>query len=276
MTAADSARDHGRVPQPRIIVTMNHRDRTTRHRHPHPHASPPCAPSEEFTRSAVLEYGALLLFPVLLADFVFWWWVDFRVYTRSLKEDACVEYVTFWCLLGTAALALLALRRAHGRQRWRSWFYLLCTLFCLVIAMEEISWGQRLMGVEPPAWFAHHSTQREINVHNVFQKWTGIKARHVVAAVMLLYGVLLPCLRRGHRLRASLDRRDIPIPPRFLVLGFLLASLAMIDLPTGREEEIGECFFSICLLLFMGHECLQLSAAARRPVVVLEDASASV
>lgn len=64
----------------------------------------------------------------------------------------------------------------------------------------------------------------------------------------------VPFLPTGHRLRAPLDRRFIPIPPRFLAVGFFMGAGAMVDLPSGREEEIGECFFSICLLMFMAHE----------------------
>ncbi len=174
-----------------------------------------------------------------------------------------MEYVTFWCLLSAAAVALLTMRLAPRKPKFQLWFYRLTALFCLLVALEEISWGQRLLGIASPAFFVHNSTQEEINMHNILQKWTGIKSKHVAACCMLLYGVILPFLAGGHRLRAPLDRRGIPIPPRFLAIGFFLGAVAMVDIPTGREEEIGECFFSICLLLFMFYEHLQIIGPVR-------------
>jgi len=207
--------------------------------------------------SALLRGVSLLFFPILFADLVFWRLADPHVYDFSLMEDGPLEYVTFWCLLAAAMVALLngwqMVSRGAGRRRW---FYQLVALFGLLVALEEISWGQRMMGVASPSFFVRNSTQEEINVHNVLQKWTGIKFKHLAGCFMLLYGVVLPFLPTGHRLRAPLDRRGIPIPPRFLAVGFFMGAGAMVDLPSGREEEIGECFFSICLLIFMAHERL--------------------
>jgi hypothetical protein len=39
----------------------------------------------------------------------------------------------------------------------------------------------------------------------------------------------------------------------FLGSGFLIATLFMIDVPTGNEEEIGEFLYSLCFLLMMLH-----------------------
>ena len=33
--------------------------------------------------------------------------------------------------------------------------------------MEEISWGQRIFGIESPEWFLKHNRQVETNVHNL-------------------------------------------------------------------------------------------------------------
>ena len=36
-----------------------------------------------------------------------------------------------------------------------------------LVGMEEISWGQRMFGVAPPAFFHDNSRQDEINIHNL-------------------------------------------------------------------------------------------------------------
>jgi hypothetical protein len=208
-----------------------------------------------------LSATALALFPLLLIDLILWGLVDPEIYRYSLMEDGPLEYATFGCLLLAALMALGAALRATRRSGRGGRFYWVVSLFGLLVALEEISWGQRLLGIASPAFFLRYSTQEEVNAHNVFQKWTGIKSKHLAGGWMLFYGVALPAMRARSRLRAAFERRAIPIPPRFLVPGFALGAGAMIDLPTGREEEIGECFFAICLLLFMAFEYLELGGA---------------
>jgi hypothetical protein len=69
---------------------------------------------------------------------------------------------------------------------------------------------------------------------------------------MFLYGVILPWVEEKKKYDLSwLKNKFLVIPPTFLIPGFLMATLLMLDFQTGYEEEIGEMFFSICFLLMM-------------------------
>jgi hypothetical protein len=46
-------------------------------------------------------------------------------------------------------------------------FYLLLSLFFLLAFLEEISWGQRILGIETPDLIAKVNRQNEINIHNL-------------------------------------------------------------------------------------------------------------
>ena len=200
----------------------------------------------------MIRVVAIAVFPVLSIVFVVLYLVDRAAYMESLREDGVVENLTVVCLVLAAAVALSVARAVRRRPGASGGFYVVFAVICLLGALEEISWGQRLLGVEPPAFFKKHSRQRETNAHNVFETLTTLKVKDLAPVAFIAYGIVLPFVaRRRPGLRRLLERYHIVLPPPFLALGFALGCLAMLDRPTRREEEIGEFFLSLCLLLFM-------------------------
>ncbi len=112
-------------------------------------------------------------------------------YFQSIQEDEYIEWATVWAFLlaGVAAFVLAArFRAATARFPW--YFYGL-GLFCVLVAMEEFSWGQRVIGYRPPVYFLENNFQQELNIHNVID--TGIR-KLVLSLAILGYGVALPLL----------------------------------------------------------------------------------
>ncbi len=62
-------------------------------------------------------------------------------YRALLQEDRIVEWTTVWLFLAAAFVGL------RGALTHRRVFDGLVALFCLFVAGEEISWGQRLPGI---------------------------------------------------------------------------------------------------------------------------------
>jgi hypothetical protein len=90
------------------------------------------------------------------------------VFAELSKEDHLIEYLqVFMLLLG----AFWAGRCAYLFYKSRNFIH--CTIFFLsavglfFIAGDEISWGQRIFGVETPESFKAINTQEEITVHNL-------------------------------------------------------------------------------------------------------------
>lgn len=190
--------------------------------------------------------------PGLFVFFALLYVVDSDSYDRVLDEDGPVEWLTFFCLMTAAALAWRIARRLRGSGDVRRWFFIAFCLGSLFSGFEEISWGQRLFGIESPEFFMERSDQQEINLHNVLQPILNLKTKHVAGVVLALYGVALPLLARSKPNVASLCRRvGLVVPPMSMLAAWLLAGLAMIDEPTGYEEEIGEFLFSVCFVLLM-------------------------
>lgn len=96
--------------------------------------------------------------------------MDRRLFHAMSGEDLALEWASALLILAGGALILAA-----GASRWKSGdrnrIDLLVTLgfggLFLLIAMEEISWGQRVIGFETPGAMAEANWQNEFNFHNL-------------------------------------------------------------------------------------------------------------
>ena len=72
--------------------------------------------------------------------------LDPDVFYRSVQEDEWLEWATVWAFLGGTLAFAAAARAQWASVRRLPWFLGGVALFCFLVAMEEISWGQRLIG----------------------------------------------------------------------------------------------------------------------------------
>lgn len=126
-------------------------------------------------------------------------------YWDAMQEDRVVEW---WTALLFLAAGVIALQRAIRQRRLGD---ALVGLFCLFVAGEEVSWGQRLIGYMPPAAFLEHNTQQELNLHN-FRDVLG-QPKWLLAGILAGYGVLVPVAARVQLGRRALDAVRLTAPP---------------------------------------------------------------
>ncbi len=106
---------------------------------------------------------------------------------------------------------------------------------------EEISWGQRVFGIETPEFFAEANAQKETNLHNLVVGGTNINKLvfgKILAGGLFGFLVLVPvAYRRSPNVRQWCDRLGIPVPR----LQHTLAILAVVLLvETSRATKRGE------------------------------------
>jgi len=116
----------------------------------------------------------MLQFCIIVAMYAILW---FDGPTRRLTaEDRFVETLgAIMFLVSSVGFGLAYFRssrlrykvKGQAEQTRKNIFYLLLSLFFLLAFLEEISWGQRIFGVETPAIFAKYNHQEEINIHNL-------------------------------------------------------------------------------------------------------------
>ena len=86
-----------------------------------------------------------------------------------LQENRPVELLTFLFLMAGGIGALMLGRHYHKRENQSlivTFFYLF-GLLLLITGMEEISWGQHVLGFSTPESMTSINQQGEVNIHNL-------------------------------------------------------------------------------------------------------------
>ena len=192
-------------------------------------------------------------------------------YYRWLQEDEALEWITFWAFAGASILAfLLAARQRRGGTRL-PWFLLGVGVFCFFVAGEEISWGQRLLGFRPPAYFLETNFQQELNFHNVVE--TSLR-KLVLKAVIIGYGIVLPLLALFRPLRRLLRWAGVQAPSPALLPAFGVAFAIYQVYPWRFSGELVELMLGLGLFYALLLETWRPAAEkggglARRPFLVV-------
>ena len=196
----------------------------------------------------ILTYGLVLLHHDKEA-FLFW-----------IREDGLVEWLTFVALIMMSAFSFFmsfefSRSGVEGRAK-KVWLFL--GFLFLFGAMEEISWGQRILGVESPEWFLKHNRQFETNVHNLVIY--GVNLNKVVfgrflGIMVLIYMLATPILYRLNRkFKNLINRWAIPIPQNYQILLFIIVN-AILQYHLGLTKKVSEmrelsnCFFFFLVLI---------------------------
>ena len=88
---------------------------------------------------------------------------------RSMNtEGGFIEYGTSLAFLLAAIFAFpIGRYLLDNREKFLGYFYYLITAGFFLIGMEEISWGQKLIGLESSEFFETYNSQEEITLHNL-------------------------------------------------------------------------------------------------------------
>lgn len=105
-------------------------------------------------------YTSMGLVAIHLVDWMPW--VDFKIY---LDEDGVFEMATaFFAILASLIMLYVCFQQRSWRAR------LLTSLLGVgffLFGMEEISWGQRIVGWDTPVWLKAINDQGETTLHNL-------------------------------------------------------------------------------------------------------------
>lgn len=179
--------------------------------------------------------------------------------TTYAVEDGFIEWCTVLALLCGAfvcAKRIVALRSVRN-PRFLT-IVLLLTLFCIFGAGEEIAWGQRIIGLETPEYFAQRNTQEEIGFHNMKIRIGGkdVKINKLVfgtglAVMLLIYlFVMTPAYRRHTGFAIFLDSFAVPMPRNYQIAGYLAVVLFVeLIIESTKRGEMTEFAGSIIFAL---------------------------
>jgi len=136
-------------------------------------------------------------------------------------EDGVFENLTAVFYVSGSLFCLIGFFTSHRRSPWLVKYSLLgWTALLFFLGMEEISWGQRVLGVETPEFIASRNLQNETNLHNFSSTYLN---RLFYSSVFLL-GVAIPSLTiLSSRFASIVTRLSIQLPQPQLIVPFILA-----------------------------------------------------
>jgi hypothetical protein len=173
------------------------------------------------------------------------------LFTWITREDSVSESVSAICYLMAACIFFIE----WVRGGFRNIFVLGYALLFLFVGGEEISWGQRLVGIQTPQALMELNVQKEANLHNI----DGIHqhVRKIGLLVVLTIAVLMPLTQRFvpvmQRLYARLMIPVVPLwtlPLTILSFIFMAVPRMLFDKPVFSLDEIGELYLSLVFLFF--------------------------
>ncbi|MCY4290555.1 MAG: hypothetical protein OXC72_02195 [Roseovarius sp.] len=163
--------------------------------------------------------------------------------TQYVTEDGILEWLT--------VLALASISGMIAQRLWLGFIYfnlrqklVLGTLALLAAfgALEEISWGQRLLAIQSPEFFQQYNAQVETNIHNLIINDVNMNkmvfAKGILIIFMVYLFVITPLCRHSARLRALADSWAVPLPKTYHVVGYLVVILAVEGLINLQDHEV--------------------------------------
>lgn len=182
------------------------------------------------------------------------------------SEDGIVEWLTVFCFLA-AGIVAAGLLRHRARMTKLAFLYMFgLALLFMVCAGEEISWGQRLFGIQTPHGLLPINEQQEMNIHNI--GFLEIHPVDLLSALMFLFGMLGPVVLAlvGRKTGFAWRRYVSPLylVPCFAVSGLFgtirRSVLPVLAAPWGYDKafwksmataQISEMYWGLCFLLAM-------------------------
>ena len=172
------------------------------------------------------------------------------VIRKLCAEDGVIENLTALLYFAASALFVFGAVVLRGRNVWL-WGL---ALMCFLVAGEEISWGQRIIGVQTPEALRERNVQGEMNLHNI----EGVHGSVRKLALLVILGIcfVVPLADRFvPPIRRLLERVRMPVYP-LAATGIAALAILLMAVPRllGRVlftiDELGEVYLSIGFLAF--------------------------
>lgn len=196
-----------------------------------------------------IEILLYTLFAVFSVSTVFYLYYYNPVnFSLVVAEDHFAEYATSVCF-GLAGIILLALSLLRAKKL-RRLIWMLIGVVAIIIAGEEISWGQRIFYVGTPDVLAKYNVQNELTLHNLDVIESSYS--HIFLSYLILIYIVfsLMLIFFMPRVKQIFDDVGLPVIQFKLTPIFLLAPSFFIFKPTIYADEIGELFLGIAALMW--------------------------
>ena len=179
-------------------------------------------------------------------------------FLKYVREDGPVEYPTAFFLFFSSLVCLYRIfqYRKLKKPLWVLTWAVLVFLFFFA-AGEEISWGQRIFGIESGNFFLHHNKQAEMNFHNLvvdgqsLNVWIFSRLMFVVLIIYFIFSRLM--VWKIPFIRNLVNKFRVPLPRNQHIIMMLVATLMILLIQLSKESELHELSFAFIFFLIFLH-----------------------
>lgn len=207
-------------------------------------------------RLSLLEKGTLMVIAIMLITGYWLYYTDRDSFFRYVVEDGVVEWLS---VLGLLSASVVCFRRFFMLFKNRTWWFLaILFVFAVILffgAGEEISWGQRLLGLKSSEFFEKNNAQGETNLHNLVVD--GVKLNKLIftlalGVAMIMYLLAVPLLyNKNTGARRLMNSTGVPVPRTYQVIFFVLFAALASLIPHEKNAELLECVTGLMLFLII-------------------------
>jgi hypothetical protein len=175
-------------------------------------------------------------------------------------EDGIIEWYTVDALLMCAAVCgwrFFRLRKVRSPLFLAMLGFL--TLLFVFGAMEELSWGQRMLGRESSEFFLENNAQGETNFHNLVVGETKLNRlifSRLLGFLVISYIIIFPILyAKLSWVKNLASTFAVPVPKLIYIVSYLIVGLSypLLDAFSTKKGELlefGGCFLFLLILAF--------------------------
>lgn len=204
------------------------------------------SPSPLFTMQQFINWSYGIIISFFFVSFVFYIFTNYPVfYSKLIVEDGIVEYATFSSYFFAAIIFFLSAIKSKSKSPIGPTIF---AVGCFILAMEEISWGQRFFSLQSNSFFLENNLQKEINLHNLFHHRAFLV---IFFSGVLSWAVLWPVLLRTKFsiLLILQEKLNVPLVPTILWPSFCIACFFLVLDSPKRGEEIYELYLGVLFFI---------------------------
>ncbi|MGE4587406.1 MAG: hypothetical protein AB7D05_08705 [Mangrovibacterium sp.] len=171
-----------------------------------------------------------------------------------VQEDGFVENMTALFLFFSSLVCLYRVLeyRKERKPLWLFTFGMLAVLFFFA-AGEEISWGQRIFGIESSDFFLENNKQAETNLHNLIVGGKNLNKLIFAAPMFVILTVYFLLFRilaaRWTWFRNLVSRFRVPMPRNLHIWVIVISTLMVLSINLVKESELHELSFAMVFSL---------------------------
>jgi len=164
----------------------------------------------------------IVLFSIITL-FSLWSALNENTLVKLFAEDGLAEWIQAIFLLLSFIIFLINFIYSLRNGVSPDFVALVFSLLSLFAFLEEISYGQRLFGIETPYYFERYNVHREINIHNLLPFDSATET--VSFALFLVWGIILPFILYTKKDWRELADSTIKYIPSTIIALFCLVGL---------------------------------------------------